>query len=68
LANAAELVAGASILIIGLFLLVMKKQYFLTIIGCAGIIAIGLEKRGSRFERITAISVIVFLIVCFMFI
>jgi hypothetical protein len=66
--NLLELLSAFFIIIIMLFLLYLKKNYFIGIIASGLILIIGFEKRGNIFDKIVSISVIFLLSIGFILI
>ena len=66
LENASEITMAFEILILVLFLLFLKKQYIISLLGMVFILALGIEKRASLFEKILSMSVIFVVTIGFM--
>jgi hypothetical protein len=64
--NFSEMIGSISIFTMVLLLLLLKRQYIVTILGCLSIVAIALERRAKGFDRIVSILVILCLAVGFM--
>ncbi len=65
-ANMAELLMAFEIMLLVIMLLLMRKQYIISIFGMLFILVLGIEKRASLFERILSMTVIFVVTIGFM--
>jgi hypothetical protein len=64
--NFAEMLGGLSVTVLVLMLLLFRKQYIVTFLGCIAIAAIGFERRARTFDRIISMLVVFMLALGFM--
>jgi hypothetical protein len=65
-ANLAELLMAFEIMLLVVLLLLIRKQYIISIFGMLFILVLGIEKRASLFERILSMTVIFVVTIGFM--
>jgi hypothetical protein len=64
--NFAEMLGGLCVTVLVLMLLLFRKQYVVSFLGCIAIAAIGFERRAKVFDRIVSMLVVFMLALGFM--